>query len=144
MAPLFGYTISNTPIIILFINFFIIFAYELIKQLHRNGIYKKVGLPVALASLMLISNGSFLIVGLWHLNNNPSIIILFLLAIIFDNCVENKDIGTSIVAALLITALIFARIEMLLYCAIILLGISTLGVTRQQMLIIFSILLLLC
>lgn len=139
MSVIFNFSESNTFITIMYACFFGIFAYELTAVMKENGLHKRLWLPVALAVIMMVSTCTFMTLGTWHLNNGPAAVILFLLAITLHHCIKTKDLGYAVISAVLISALILSRVEMPLYCALLLIIISTLSVTKKQMLIMFVI-----
>lgn len=138
-AYMFDFYDAETFMVLLYASFIVLFVDELRNLLVENGIKKLLWIPIILALCMLISSPSVISVGLWHLNNGPTMAMMFMLAVFINLCIKNRSLGYAILSAILLVGLIFCRVEMPLYVLILLVYISTLPVTKKQMIILVSL-----
>lgn len=129
---LFGFVSFHLIQTIIFVNFVFLFLFEFYFKNSNSKYNKKYSIVITfLAGLLLIANSSFLIIGLSHLNNMVTMVFMFALMVFLEK-IDHKS-GISYEAILLLCALLFTRIEMPLYCFLIILLVTTKEVSQKQM-----------
>lgn len=139
LGKMFGFVETNTFVVFLYINFLAVFANELKSQLNENGLVKNLFLPISIAILMLVSSPSIVTVGIWHMSNGPTMVIMFMVAITLNMCTKSDDTGYAILTSILMSGLLFTRVEMSLFCMMLLAFISSQSISKKQMAILFCV-----
>lgn len=129
---------SNALINILFINF-IVFIFseakenlQLITKIKKNYLI----IPLLLV-ILLLSTGMIIYLGLWHLNNGPLMILLFIIAFLIAKIKEGKS-NYLILLIIMTGTSLFTRIEMPLYMIFILFIFSMYDIPLKNKFILFA------